>query len=109
MTGKKFYKIGEVADFLDIPCSTLRYWEKNFTILSPSRGKNGQRRYTTEDMEKIRKIYFLIKEKGMKLEAAQAELKKNPELINNNFRAIERLRGLKAKLEDLIEAMDKIK
>ena len=106
---KKFYKIGEVADFLDIPASTLRYWEKQFTILSPTRGMNGQRRYTLEDIEDIRKLYFLVKEKGMKLDAAQAELRKNPDVINNTFRAVERLRTLKAKLQDLIEAMDRLK
>lgn len=106
---KKFFKIGEVADFLDIPTSTLRYWEKQFTILSPTRGRNGQRRYTEEDIEDIRKLYFLVKEKGMKLDAAQQELRKNPNVINNTFRAVERLRTLKAKLQDLIEAIDRIR
>lgn len=109
MPSKKFYTIGEVADFLDIPASTLRYWEKQFTILSPGRAVNGRRRYTVDDIETVRKLYFLVKEKGMKLGAAQEELRKNPKVVNNTFRAVERLRTLKAKLQDLIEAMDRIK
>lgn len=103
---KTYYTIGEVADFLDIPTSTLRYWETQFTILSPSRTPTGRRRYTSNDMEKIRKLYYLVKEKGLKLDAAQAELRRNPSNIDNKFRAIERLRTLKGHLQLMIEAID---
>ncbi len=103
---KIYYSIGEVADFLDIPSSTLRYWETQFTILSPSRTPTGRRRYTASDIEKIRKLYFLVKEKGLKLDAAQAELKRNPSNVDNKFRAIERLRTLKGHLQLMIEAID---
>ena len=34
---KSFYKIREVAELLDIPASTLRFWEKKFTIIKPHR------------------------------------------------------------------------
>jgi DNA-binding transcriptional MerR regulator len=103
---KTYYSIGEVADFLDIPSSTLRYWETQFTILSPSRTPTGRRRYTASDIEKIRKLYYLVKEKGLKLDAAQAELKRNPSNVDNKFRAIERLRTLKGHLQLMIEAID---
>ena len=103
---KTYYSIGEVADFLDIPSSTLRYWETQFTILSPSRTPTGRRRYTASDIEKILKLYFLVKEKGLKLDAAQAELKRNPSNVDNKFRAIERLRTLKGHLQLMIEAID---
>lgn len=109
MEGKKFYKIGEIADFLNIPASTLRYWEKHFTILSPGRGRNGQRRYTAEDIEKIRKLYFLIKEKGLKLDAAQDMLRKNPDNVDKTYRAVERLRLLKSKIEMMMEAMERFR
>ena len=33
---KKFYKIGEVAEMLQIPASTLRFWEKEFTVIKQS-------------------------------------------------------------------------
>ena len=96
---KTYYSIGEVADFLDIPSSTLRYWETQFTILSPSRTPTGRRRYTASDIENIRKLYFLVKENGLKLDAAQAELKRK----QSNF---ERLRTLKGHLQLMIEAID---
>lgn len=109
MQGKKFYKIGEIAEILNIPATTLRYWEKNFKILSPTRGLNGQRRYTQEDIETVRKLYFLIKEKGLKLDAANTELKKNPSGINNTYRAVERLKSLRKNIENMILALDRFK
>ena len=53
---KKYYKINEVAEILNIPESTLRYWEKRFTIIKPKRTESGRRMYTPDDIEKIRKI-----------------------------------------------------
>ena len=106
---KLFYKIGDVAEMLGIPCSTLRYWEKQFDMLSPSRAPKGHRRYTPADVEKIRKLYYLVKEKGYKIEAARDELQKNPDVIDYKFRAVERLRTLKAHLQDLIATMDKLR
>ena len=109
MPAKKFYTIGEVGDFLGIPTSTLRYWEQQFKILAPTRGMTGRRRYTEKDIENVRKIHYLIKERGMKIEAAREELKKNPRGVDNTYRAIERLRTLKSKLQQLIEAMDRLR
>ena len=109
MTGKTFYKIGEVAEILEIPASTLRYWENQFTILRPKRGKNGQRRYTEDDIDDIRKLYFLVKERGLKLDAAQEELRKNPDVVNHVYRAVERLRVLRQRLQDLIVTLDSLR
>ena len=70
-TEKKYYKIGEVAEILHIPCSTLRFWEKKFTIIRPRRTEGYTRYYSLEDIEKIRMVWYLVKEKGLKLEAAE--------------------------------------
>lgn len=59
---KKYYKINEVAEILNIPESTLRYWEKRFTIIKPKRTESGRRMYTPDDIEKIRMVYYLVKE-----------------------------------------------
>ena len=50
---KKYYKINEVAEILNIPESTLRYWEKRFTIIKPKRTESGRRMYTPDDIEKF--------------------------------------------------------
>ena len=71
---KKFYKISDVAEILGVPASTLRFWEKQFTIIKPRRNAKNIRFYTPQDIETIRKVYYLVKEKGLKLEQATLEM-----------------------------------
>lgn len=49
---KKFYKISEVADILNIPASTLRFWESKFTVINPRRNNGGTRFYTPEYIDR---------------------------------------------------------
>lgn len=42
---KKYYKIGEVARILELPQSTLRFWESKFSIIRPRRNDRGTRFY----------------------------------------------------------------
>lgn len=104
---KKYYKISEVADLLGIPASTLRFWEKHFTIIKPRRNEHGTRFYTPADIESIRMIYYLVKDKGFKLEAAQDEIKRNRDGVSRQHRAIERLTAVKHELENLLAALSR--
>ena len=72
-TEKKYYKIKEVSEMLDIPISTLHFWERQFTVLSPRRSRGNDRLYTTDDIEKIKMVHYLVKVRGMKLAAAQTD------------------------------------
>lgn len=99
---KKYYKIGEVAEMLGIPDSTLRYWEKQFTIIKPRRNK-GTRYYTPDDVEKIRMVHFLVKERGMHLEAAQQQLRNNRDAIDRRTQALASLRDIRARIQALLD------
>lgn len=105
---KKFYKISDVAEILQIPASTLRFWEKEFTIINPRRNKKNIRFYTPQDIETIRLVYYLVKEKGLKLDAAQAEIKRNRSNVSKRHEVISRLKDIKAELERLNDTLDKI-
>ena len=83
---KRFYRIGDVAEILGIPASTLRYWEKEFTIIKPTRSAKNIRLYTPKDIETIKMIYYLVKEKGLKLDAAQAMIRRNREGVSSTTR-----------------------
>lgn len=102
---KKYYRIREVAALTGIPASTLRYWESRFTVISPRRNSHGTRFYTPADIETINMIYYLVKNRGLKLEAAQDEIRANPEGIMRRHRAIARLLHIRATLTDLINAV----
>lgn len=105
---KKFYKIGDVAEILDIPTSTLRFWEKEFTIIKPKRNAKNVRVYTVKDIESIKMIYYLVKEKGLKLDAAQAMIKRNCDGISKQFEVVERLKKMREQLLQLDGALSSI-
>ena len=105
---KKFYKISYVAAILGIPATTLRYWEKEFTIIKPRRNAKNIRFYTPADIETIRKVYYLVKEKGLKLDAAQEQIRRNRANVDKRFEVIERLKGIKQELLELDEALSKL-
>lgn len=104
---KKYYKISEVAEILGVAASTLRFWESQFTIIKPRRNDKGTRFYTPRDIETIRMIYFLVKEKGLKLEAAQAQIKHNHSGVSRRFEAIERLRSIRGTLQQMLDALNR--
>lgn len=68
---KTYYRIREVSTMLDIPNSTLRFWEDTFSQLEPDRTPKGQRRYKPEDVEVCRLIKHLLRDKGYSLEYAK--------------------------------------
>ena len=105
---KKFYKIGDVAEILDIPTSTLRFWEKEFTIIKPKRNAKNVRVYTVKDIESIKMIYYLVKDKGLKLDAAQAMIKRNRDGISKQFEVVERLKKMREQLLQLDGALSSI-
>ncbi|MBQ2165125.1 MAG: MerR family transcriptional regulator [Muribaculaceae bacterium] len=105
---KKFYRIGDVAEILNIPTSTLRYWEKEFTVIKPKRNAKNIRVYTVKDIETIKMIYYLVKEKGLKLDAAQAMIKRNRDGVSKQFEVVERLKAIREQLVQLNIALDSI-
>ena len=74
---KKYYKIREVAELTGMAPSALRYWETKFSIIKPKRNDKGSRFYTPDDVEKIKMVQYLVKERGLKIEAAREQIKHN--------------------------------
>lgn len=73
---RMYWTIGEVADTLGVNTSLLRYWEKEFGTLRPKRTNKGDRLYTKDDIEQLRRIQHLVKEKGFTLQGAKGQLRK---------------------------------
>jgi DNA-binding transcriptional MerR regulator len=71
---KLFYSIGEVAEMLNVPVSTVRFWENEFDILKPRKNKKGNRLFMPEDLKNLKIIHHLVKEKGMTLAGAKKQL-----------------------------------
>lgn len=106
---KKYYKISEVAELLNIPASTLRFWERSFTVIKPKRNDKGTRFYTPADIEKISMIHYLVKEKGLKLEAAQEQIRLNPHGVETTHRTVQRLKSIRGTLQDMLDALNRMR
>lgn len=106
---KKYYKISEVATLLNIPASTLRFWEKSFTVIKPKRNNHGTRFYTPADIDKIAMIHYLVKERGLKLDAAQEQIRANPQGIELRHRTVARLKQMRSTLQGLLDALHSLR
>ncbi len=73
---EKTYRIGEVAQDLDLKSYVLRFWETEFPQLAPLRTDKGQRLYTEENVTLLRRIKTLLHEQGMTIEGARRILEK---------------------------------
>ena len=71
---KLYYSIGEVSKMLQVPVSTVRFWENEFSILKLMKNKKGNRLFTSEDLKNLRIIHHLLREEGMTLSGAKKKL-----------------------------------
>ena len=72
---KLFYRINEVAKITGLKAHVLRYWESEFTELSPEKDASDQRRYRRKDIEVIRAIQKLLYEDRFTIKGARKRLR----------------------------------
>ncbi len=102
---KIFFSISEVADMFGVNTSNIRFWENQFDILKPNKNAKGNRMFTKEDIENLKIIYHLLKEKGMTIKGAQKKLKDNKEDTLQNFEVVNKLQEIRKMLLDIKEEM----
>lgn len=103
---KEFYKIKEVAEILGVAQSTVRFWEKEFpTQVKPTRNAHNLRYYRPHDIEKLQIIKYLIKDKGLKIDAARNYLRSNPHNVSKRLEVIESLNDVRNELAALLTAL----
>lgn len=105
--GKIYYSLRETETETGIPASTLRYWEKQFDELNPRKDGHGNRYYTREDQDLIKRIKYIRDElKITRIEAIRKELKDNSKRSDERQSAIDILLRVK---EELCEIRKMIK
>ena len=103
---KIYYSIREVAAMFDVNESLLRYWEKEFPFISPKKAGGNIRQYTKEDIENVRLVYHLVKEKGMTLAGAKQRIKQNKETVSNVVEIVDRLKKVREELVSMRKELD---
>ena len=98
---KRYYTISEVANMFDVSKSLVRFWESEFDILKPHKNSKGDRRFTPQNIEQIKTIYHLVKQRGFTLEGAKREIKNQRVRAKEKAMVIARLTEIKDFLTDV--------
>ena len=115
---KRYYSIGEVAKLLDVSTTKIRYWDKEFSHLKPTKNSRGDRRFTKDNLRQLRQIDHLLNDRGFTIEGARREIAatkgkattataaKNVPVKTktvDNREVIDRLKGVRRLLAGLLE------
>lgn len=93
---KYYYSIGEVAKLFNLSISNIRFWEQEFDILRPKKNRKGDRFFTRQDIDNLKVIYHLLKEKGYTIEGARKKLSHNHDEVSERLAVIESLKKIRA-------------
>ncbi len=106
MSEKLYYTMGEVTEMFDVNPSLLRYWESRFKQLQPKRNNKGNRLYRPEDVEFIKLLYHLLKERGMTIEGARKSLQeRSADELSREAELFERLQYIRQLLVEVRETL----
>ena len=100
-----YHTMGEVTAMFGVNHSLIRYYEKEFDVLQPKKNKKGNRLFSPEDVENLKVIFHLVKEKGFTLAGAKEHLKANRAGVKENQRIVDALERLKQFLLEVKEQL----
>jgi DNA-binding transcriptional MerR regulator len=102
---KLYYSIGEVAEMFNVAPSLIRFWESEFDVIKPKKNRKGNRQFTAEDIENVKIIYHLVKEKGFTLQGAKEMLRNDANAVKDKMEMIDSLRKVR---DFLVEVRSKL-
>lgn len=74
MPSKLYFRIGEVAGLVGVEPHVLRYWEREFRAIRPTKSSKGQRVYSRRDVENLLRVRALLYEEGFTIAGARKKL-----------------------------------
>jgi DNA-binding transcriptional MerR regulator len=98
---KKYFSIGEVAGMLGVSTSLIRFWESEFEIIRPKKNRKGNRQFTREDIDNVRLIYHLVKEKGYTLQGAKELIRNSGDHLPEKVEIIDSLKKIRSFLTSI--------
>ncbi len=104
---KKYFTIGEVADELGVATSLIRFWETEFSIIKPKKNRKGNRQFTKEDIQNVKLIFHLVKEKGYTLQGARDFIKNGVDEASDKISLIQSLKNVKGFLVQIRDQLPK--
>ncbi|CAN5634619.1 hypothetical protein BH09MYX1_BH09MYX1_62040 [soil metagenome] len=71
---KLYFRIGEVASLVGVEPHVLRYWEREFRTIRPTKSAKGQRVYSRRDVENLMQVRDLLYDEGFTIAGAKRRL-----------------------------------
>lgn len=102
---KRYYSIGEVAEELGVATSLIRFWEGEFDIIKPKKNRKGNRQFTKIDIDNVKLIFHLVKERGYTLQGARDLIKNDSSAAKDKLDVINSLRKVRSFLSELKEQL----
>ena len=102
-SSKLFYSISEVAAMFDANASLIRFWEKEFDIIKPTKNAKGNRLFTQKDIDNIALVHHYVKERRLTLEGARQKIRQNRDDAEHTFQIVQSLKKVKAMLLEIKE------
>lgn len=84
-----YFRIGEVSHLVGVDTHVLRYWESEFSLIKPFRGKSKQRLYRRQDVENLLRIRALLHDEGYTISGARKYLKSQGSTARTNVQITE--------------------
>lgn len=106
--GRLYYSISEVSEMIGVKPHVLRYWETQFKMLRPKKGRGGARMYRKRDVEILFEVKQLLYENRFTIAGARRKLlddRQSREQMELTFARTDReemLRALRKDLEALL-------
>jgi len=98
---KLYYKIGEVCKITDLKPSVLRFWEKEFRQLRPTKSSGGQRLYTHENVELAKRLKMMLYEEKFTIEGVKRRLKEEEDFNSGLTKD-----NIKSELQNILEILN---
>jgi len=107
--GRLYYSISEVSEMIGVKAHVLRYWETQFKMLRPKKGRGGARMYRKRDVETLFEIKQLLYDQRFTIAGARrrildgkADERDQIELPFSKLDREEMVRSLKKDMEGLL-------
>lgn len=102
--GKRYFTIGEVAELCSVKAHVLRYWEQEFSELSPVKRRGNRRYYQHADVLTIRQIRSLLYDQGYTIGGAKQKLSGH-EIKDDASQYKQLIRQMISELEDVLHVL----
>lgn len=100
---KLYYSISEVSELIGVPQHVLRYWETEFSQISPKKAKGGTRLYQDKEIKLLTHIKTLLYEQKFTIAGAKTQLSQKSKRAEIELDLIGEVRATLHEILDLLD------